>query len=86
MRKCDHCDGKLFQRDDRPESIKVRLEAYERSRAPLIEFYRNQGLLLEIAAKGTPDDIFEDTFTRLKAKRVREVAQKVLVALADRCG
>jgi adenylate kinase len=84
--RCDHCDGRLFLReDDRPESIKVRLEAYERSTAPLIEFYRNQGLLLEIAAKGTPDDIFEDTFTGLEARRVREVAQKVLVAQADRC-
>lgn len=84
--KCDQCDGKLFQReDDRPESIKVRLEAYERSTAPLIDFYRRQGLLLEIAATGTPDDIFEDAFAQLEARRVREVAQKVLVAQADRC-
>ncbi len=30
--RCDHCDGKLFQReDDRPESIQVRLEAYDRA-------------------------------------------------------
>ena len=84
--KCDHCDSNLFQReDDRPESIKVRLEAYEWSTAPLIEFYRNHDLLVEVAAKGTPDDIFEDTFARLEARRVREVAQKVLVAQADRC-
>jgi len=84
--QCDHCHGKLFQReDDRPESIKVRLEAYERSTAPLIEFYRKQGLLVDVPAKGTPDDIFEDTFSQLEAKRVREVARKVLVAQADRC-
>jgi adenylate kinase len=39
--QCDRCEGKLFQReDDRPESIKVRLKAYERSTAPLIEFYK----------------------------------------------
>jgi len=84
--QCDHCGGELFQReDDRPESIKVRLEAYERSTASLIEFYRKQGLLVNVPAKGTPDDIFEDTFTQLEAKRVREVARKVLVAQADRC-
>jgi adenylate kinase len=84
--KCDECGGRLFQReDDRPESIKVRLEAYERSTAPLTEFYRSRGLLLEIAAEGTPDDIFEDTFTQLEAKRVREVSHKVSVAQADRC-
>lgn len=84
--KCDRCDGKLFQReDDRPESIRVRLEAYEQSTVPLIEFYRKQGLLVEVAATGTPDDVFEDTFTQLEAKRVREVAQKVLATQADRC-
>ena len=84
--KCDRCEGKLFQReDDRPESIKVRLGAYEISTAPLIEFYRNLGLLLAVAATGTPDEIFEHTFTQLEARRVREVAQKVLVAHADRC-
>ena len=45
--RCDRCDGKLFQReDDRPESIKVRLEAYDRSTAPLIEFYGKAGLLV----------------------------------------
>lgn len=84
--QCDRCDGKLFQReDDRPESIRVRLEAYERSTTPLIEFYRKQDLLGEVAAVGTADDIFEDTFTQLEARRVREVAHKVLVAQADRC-
>jgi adenylate kinase len=60
--QCDRCDGKLFQReDDRPESIKVRLEAYEKSTAPLISFYEKLGLLLPIEARGTPDEIFEKT-------------------------
>src|SRR5450631_863654 len=49
--RCDHCDGKLFQReDDRPESIRVRLEAYDRSTAPLIDFYQKAGLLVRVAA------------------------------------
>ena len=81
---CDRCNGRLFQReDDRPESIKVRLEAYERSTAPLIEFYKNLGLLVEVPAKGSPDDIFESTFTKLEARRVREVAQQVWVAVEN---
>src|SRR5262245_9807537 len=43
---CDNCGGALYQReDDRPESIRVRMEAYERSTAPLTEFYRRRGLL-----------------------------------------
>jgi adenylate kinase len=81
--RCD-CGGKLFQReDDRPESIKVRLQAYERSTAPLIKFYKELGLLLQVSAAGAPEDIFESTFTQLEAKRVREVAHKALVAQED---
>ena len=56
---CDHCGGKLIQRDDdRPESIKVRLEAYERETSPLIQFYRELGKLMSISAAGSADDVF----------------------------
>lgn len=83
--QCDQCQGKLFQReDDQPESIKVRLDAYERSTSPLIEFYKRLGLLVQVAATGSADDIFESTFTQLETRRVRQVAQKVLVAQEDR--
>ena len=67
---CDRCGGRLFQReDDRPESITVRLEAYERSTAPLIQFYKNLGLLLPIVAKGSPDEIFARTMDKLADDR-----------------
>jgi len=63
---CDRCGGRLYQReDDRPESITVRLEAYERSTAPLIQFYKNLGLLLPIVAKGSPDEILARTMDKL---------------------
>jgi len=73
--RCDRCDGSLFQReDDRPESIKVRLQAYDRSTAPLIEFYRKAGLLVRVAAAGSPDEIFEMTLTDLKSRRAQQLA------------
>jgi adenylate kinase len=66
---CDHCGASLYQReDDRPESIKVRLEAYRKSTAPLIDFYERQGLLLSIPANGLPDDICSHTLVALKLK------------------
>jgi adenylate kinase len=66
--RCDHCGGRLVQReDDRPEAITVRLQAYERSTAPLIKFYKERGLLLPIAAKGTPGEIFARTMNELHA-------------------
>jgi adenylate kinase len=66
---CDRCGGKLFQReDDRPESVTVRMKAYERSTAPLIEFYGKLGLLLPVAAIGSPDEICARTVSALVAR------------------
>lgn len=59
---CDRCGGKLHQRDDdRPESIRVRMQAYRQSTQPLIDFYRRRGLLISIEAKGSPEEIYERT-------------------------
>ena len=69
---CDLCHAKLFQReDDRPESVRVRLEAYDRSTLPLIQFYKRAGLLLTIAAAGTPQEICSKTLMALTAWRSR---------------
>jgi adenylate kinase len=66
---CDRCGGRLFQReDDRPEAITVRMDAYERSTAPLIDFYSMLGLLLTIAATGTPDEICPRTIGALEKR------------------
>jgi len=65
---CGNCGGRLYQReDDRPESVTVRMEAYERSTAPLIRFYRDLGLLVPVAATGSPDEICERTITALES-------------------
>ena len=63
---CDHCGAALYQReDDRPEAITVRLEVYEHSTAPLIQFYKQQGLLLSIPATGFPEQIADRTVSAL---------------------
>jgi adenylate kinase len=70
---CDRCGGRLFQReDDRPDSISVRMEAYERSTAPLIQFYKNLGLLLPVIAKGSPDEILARTIDSLEKREPRQ--------------
>lgn len=66
---CDHCGGKLYQReDDRPEAIRVRMKAYEKSTAPLIDYYQRQGLLISISAEGTPEEIYQRSVTALNAR------------------
>ncbi len=66
---CDRCGGRLYQReDDRPESVKLRLQVYVSSTAPLIEFYRRLDLLVPIAATGSPEDICGRTLSALEAR------------------
>jgi adenylate kinase len=66
---CDQCGGNLIQReDDRPESVRVRMEAYERSTAPLADYYRQRDLLVSISAEGTPEEIFQRTLRALDGR------------------
>lgn len=66
---CDYCGGKLLQReDDRPEAVRVRMEAYEKSTSPLADFYRRKGLVMSISAEGSPQDVFLRTLTALNAR------------------
>lgn len=59
---CDRCGGKLFQReDDRSESVKVRMTAYQELTQPLIDFYEKRNLLVTIPAIGTPEEIYQRT-------------------------
>jgi adenylate kinase len=64
---CDHCGGRLYLReDDRPESIRVRMAAYEKSTAPLADYYKRRGLLVSIPADGAPEAIYERTLQSLE--------------------
>ncbi len=67
---CNHCGTKLEQReDDRPEAVKVRMEVYEKSTKPLIDFYQKRGLLVTIEAEGTPEEIYQRTLAALDSLR-----------------
>jgi len=58
----DDLDGsELYQReDDKPETVKHRIEVYNQQTAPLIEYYRNKGLLVEIDGTKEIDDVTDD--------------------------
>jgi adenylate kinase len=68
--KCDVCGGVVAQRaDDTEEAIRLRLEIYESTTAPLIEWYAKQGLLASVDAAGPPDEVTERTLAAIEAKR-----------------
>jgi adenylate kinase len=65
---CDHCGLKLYQReDDNPESIRMRIKCYEESAAPLLDFYRTQGLLVSIETT-TPEETLQRTIMALDSR------------------
>jgi adenylate kinase len=46
---CDVCGSEIVQRDDETEeAIENRLEVYNEQTAPLVDFYRNEGLLVSV--------------------------------------
>jgi adenylate kinase len=66
---CDHCGGKLVQReDDRPEAVRVRMAVYEKSTKPLIDYYHERGVLVTIPAEGSPEDIYKRTISALNGR------------------
>jgi adenylate kinase len=69
---CDSCGSALHQReDDRPESVRVRMDVYAKSTAPLADFYQQKGLLIPISAEGTPEEIFARTISALQKRQER---------------
>ncbi|MBC7289684.1 MAG: adenylate kinase, partial [Armatimonadetes bacterium] len=69
--KCPKCGGEIYQRsDDTPEAIQERLRVYRAQTAPLIGYYRERGLLVDVDANGS----------------VEEVRQRVLAAVRRRLG
>jgi adenylate kinase len=60
--RCDVCGGELMQRDDdKPEAIRVRLQAYAATCDPVLNYYRQRGLLREIDGSGDPETVFART-------------------------
>lgn len=56
--RCDRCGHALIQReDDRPETIRTRLQKYHQQTAPVVEYYRQNGLLRTVRGTGTVDEI-----------------------------
>jgi adenylate kinase len=58
---CDTCGGEVYIRnDDQPEAVQKRLEVYRGQTAPLIGFYRDQGLLITVDARPEADQVVKN--------------------------
>jgi adenylate kinase len=55
---CDRCGGELYQRaDDSEATVRHRLNVYTTQTAPLLEYYRQRGLLTPVPGEGSIDGI-----------------------------
>ncbi len=64
---CDKCGTALVTRpDDREEVVRTRIETYERQTAPLIQYYKDRGLLREVYASGLIGEISQRVEEALK--------------------
>lgn len=58
---CPKCGGEMYQReDDNEETVRNRLAVYETSTSPLIDYYRGNGILVQIDGSKEPDAVFEE--------------------------
>lgn len=58
---CDLCGSLLFQReDDKEELVQSRLNTYLSETAPLIDFYKNKGILREVDGNKKPEEVSKE--------------------------
>lgn len=63
---CDLCGGELYTRkDDNKESVAVRINTYQEQTTPLINYYNNKGILLEINGQQDISDVTKEIVSKL---------------------
>ena len=64
---CERCGGELYQRkDDNEETVGNRLKVYSEQTAPLIAYYSERNVLLNIDGVGAIDEVFARIVAALK--------------------
>lgn len=67
--RCDLDGSELIQRaDDRPETVRHRLEVYHRETRPVVEFYRRRGIFDEVDASGGIEDVYREVLRVIEAR------------------
>ena len=64
--RCQNCGNKLRQRvDDKEETIRNRIKVYFKYTYPLLNYYREKGILRDVLGKGSPNEIFDEVIEHI---------------------
>lgn len=70
--KCDLCGSAVIQRkDDSEETVKERLDVYDKQTQPLVEYYKSEKVLKPVDGAQDINKVFEDINNALREKNVR---------------
>lgn len=67
-KRCGQCGGELYQRDDdRPDAVKKRIEVYNAETMPVLGFYRQRGILVDIPGDNSVEEVGKQVMAALGA-------------------
>jgi len=67
--RCDQCGGELYQRpDDAEATVAHRLDVYQKQTAPLLDYYRDRGLLVRVEGEGPVERVAESIQRAVRAE------------------
>jgi adenylate kinase len=70
---CDRCGGKLIVReDDKEETVRRRIEVYEEQTKPLVQYYKERGILVQVYGSGLIGEVADrirESLAGLKTRR-----------------
>jgi adenylate kinase len=67
--QCDQCGGELYQRpDDAEATVAHRLDVYQKQTAPLLDYYRDRGLLVRVEGEGPVERVAESIQKAVRAE------------------
>lgn len=65
---CDYCGTELVLRDDdKPDTVKKRLQVYHEQTQPLLDYYRDKGILYSVDGTGGIENIYKEIIHVLRA-------------------
>ena len=64
--RCDRCGGELYQReDDRQEAIRKRIEVYQAETLPVLGYYKDKGVLVEVSGSDSVESVNQNVLAAL---------------------